>query len=131
MRGPILYLCRNSGNLHRVEEPAELSQTLRSLGDKEWKGLRLTECDILSAYGGLNNVLDEEVSRGWSNRINQDACNEKLYNRHDILLQSLLLFREGGRGLPALYLVDGLTPSFYLWDHVSNDISKIEPPAGL
>lgn len=121
-----------SGFLYRVEEPAELSQILRTLGGRVWDGLRLTECVILPEYGGPSKVPDEEVPPGWSNRIVTDGCEMEVFVRHDIYVPSLLLFREAGQGLPALYLVKGFNPSrYYIWDATCNKISNIEKPHAL
>ena len=51
-------------DLRRVEEPTELKQILRVLGDGQWKGLRLTDYDLLPEYGGPDKAADEEV-REW------------------------------------------------------------------
>ncbi|CAF9923682.1 hypothetical protein IMSHALPRED_005990 [Imshaugia aleurites] len=116
-------------NLLRVEEPTDLSKVLRTLGDSQWRGLRLTECYRLPEYGGTETVADELVPPGWSNRVNQEVSANETFHHHNIYVPRLLLFREGAHGLPALYLVKGFNPPrFYLWDIDSNKICKIERP---
>lgn len=60
-----------SANLHRVEQPTELSKILGVLDYEQWVGLELTDCDLLLEYGGPNKVLDEEVPPGWPNQNEQ------------------------------------------------------------
>ncbi len=121
-----------TGDLHRVEEPAELAQVLRCLGRREWKGLKLTECYEVPEYGGTNQVPDEEVPSGWSNVVEQKLSDIEFFRRHGITLPSRLLFREASCDLPVLYLVDANIPSqFYLWDISSDEVCKIERPEAL
>ena len=116
--------------LYKVEEPNELSKILRTLGDKRWEGLRLTECEILPEYGGPDKVPDNEVPHGWSNEINQGVCDDELFDRHGISLPSLLLYRDGGYSPSPAYLVEACD-HFYIWDVDSNNISKILQPEAL
>ena len=116
--------------LYKVEEPTELSKILRTLGDKRWEGLRLTECEILPEYGGSDKVPDDEVPHGWSNQISQDVCDDEIFDRHGISLPSLLLYRDGGHSLSPAYLVEGCD-RFYIWDVISNNISEILQPETL
>ena len=119
-------------NLRRVEEPTELSQILRALDQQKWEGIRLTECDPLPEYGGPYKLSDEDVPHGWSKQIDEGVCEKGLFDRHGILIPLLMLFHEADRGLPALYLVHGVNPcKFYIWDIVSNKISRIEQPDTL
>lgn len=60
-----------SVNLHRVEKPSELSKILRVRDDEQRVGLELTDCDLLSEYGGSDMMLDEEVPPGWPNQSDQ------------------------------------------------------------
>lgn len=119
-------------NLIRVEEPNDLSEILRALGDRNRGGMRLTECDPLPEFGGPYYVADEEVPLGWSNRVDQDLCRTEIFDRPGIPVSRLLLSREDDRGTPALYLVKGYSPIRYLiWDTVSTDVSEIEQPKTL
>lgn len=122
--------------LNRVEEPTELSQILRRLGHTHWEGywegMKLAECDRLPEYGGPYSLTDEDIPCGWSKQVDQGLCNTEVFDRHGISVQSLLLFHEADRGLPALYLVWAYSPlSFLIWDTVSNELSKIEQPSAL
>lgn len=123
--------CEISGDLHRIEEPTEFKEILPVLGSTYCQGLKLTQCDYLPEYGGPGIVPDEEVPPNWTKRVDQDACENDFFGRHDIRYPTPLLFREADRGLPALYLVCGSPSRFYIWDVVSNDISKIEQPDTL
>ena len=116
--------------LYKVEEPTELSKILRTLGDKRWEGLRLSECEILPEYGGPDKVPDDEVPHGWSNQINQDVCDDEIFDRHGISLPSLLLYRDGGHSPSPAYLVEG-GDRFYIWDFISDKISRILQPETL
>ena len=119
-------------DLNRVEEPTELSQILRTLGNRDWEGVKLTECDPLPEYGGPYYVADEEVPPGWSNRIDQGIYDKEFFDLHDISRPSLLLFHEADQSLPALYFIKGFNPSrFYIWNVNSGKISKIEEPRTL
>ncbi len=132
MRGGDRYYlyCEISGFLHRIVEPTELKEILPILGQKEWHGLKLTDCDYLPEYGGPDIVPDEEVPPGWSNEISQEVCDRHFFDHFGIMFPLPLMFRDGGNGLPSLYLVRS-SSLFYLWDSVSNDVSKIEQPDTL
>ena len=70
-------------------------------------------------------VPDEEVPPGWFIHVSQDVCEKECSCLPDVSVPSLLFFREGGHGRPALYLVEGSTSCwFYLW----HAVSKIERP---
>lgn len=117
------------GFLYRVEEPTELSEILRVLGTRDWEGISLSHCDCIPAYGGPLTVPNDEVPPGWSNQINRDVWNE-IFKRHNISFPRLLLFRDGGHGLPPFYLVEG-GGCLYLWDTVSSDLSRVLQPTAL
>lgn len=71
------------------------------------------------------HVPDEEVPPGWFIHVNRGVCEKELFCRPETSVPSLLLFREGGHGRPALSLVEGSTSCwFYLW----HAVSKIERP---
>ena len=120
-----------AGFLYRVEEPVELGQILRALGRKECDGLRLTDCDVAPEYGGPNIVPDEEVPTGWTNQINEDAYDEEVLRQHGISIPTMLLFCDGGRGLPALYLFRTGGSRFYIWNVDSGEVSRIVGPEAL
>ena len=81
-------------------------------------------------FGGPKVVLDNDVPKSWSNKVNKVSCAQAFFD-HGIFAEAPLLAQDSSLDDNLLYLVEGESAKYYIWKPAFNEVSRIDEAEGL